>query len=171
FARRRLAQLVDSNSLASAGSSMTRVQGIDIRMVTLHSLAHALLDELSLTAGYPAASLRERVYADDGQAGILIYTATADSAGSLGGLASLSEPDRLSAILASAIRRARWCTTDPVCIETTSSGVDGMNLAACHACLLLPETSCEHFNLLLDRALLVGELTDPTIGLFGASID
>jgi hypothetical protein len=31
-----------------------------------------------------------------------------------------------------------------------------MNLAACHCCGLLPETSCELFNALLDRTLLTG---------------
>lgn len=166
YARQRHAMLIESHHLAAGD----RAGEIDLRMVTLHSLAHILLNELSLTAGYPAASLRERVYAESEQAGILIYTATADSAGSLGGLASLSQPDRLSAVLASAIRRACWCTSDPVCIETPSSGVDGQNLAACHACLLLPETSCEHFNVKLDRALLVGEPTTPDVGLFGTEI-
>ena len=121
-------------------------------MLALHSLAHVLVDEMSLTSGYPAASLRERVYDDEGQSGILVYTATADSAGSLGGLAALSDKDRFAQTLANGIRRARWCTADPVCIESTGSGVNGMNLAACHACLLLPETSCERFNLTLDRA-------------------
>lgn len=111
------------------------------------------------------------MYAEQDQAGVLIYTATADSAGSLGGLAALSEPRRLAAVIDSAVRRARWCTTDPVCIETTSSGINGLNLAACHACLLLPETSCEHFNVLLDRALLVGQLDHPEYGFLGAAIE
>ena len=33
-----------------------------------------------------------------------------------------------------------------------------MNLAACHACGLLPETSCEEGNLLLDRVAAIEEL-------------
>jgi hypothetical protein len=125
------------------------------------------VDELALTSGYPAASLRERVYDADGPAGILVYTATADSAGSLGGLAALSDKDRFHTTLANGIRRTRWCTADPVCVESTGSGVNGMNLAACHACLLLPETSCERFNLTLDRASLIGLPDKPTLGLFG----
>lgn len=40
-----------------------------------------------------------------------------------------------------------------------------MNLAACHACCLVPETSCERFNLTLDRASIVG-LPDQDVGLF-----
>jgi hypothetical protein len=42
------------------------------------------------------------------------------------------------------------------------------NLAACHACVLAPETSCQHFNSLLDRALLVGAPDNPELGYFGA---
>ena len=65
------------------------------RMVLLHTLAHVLINEWSLDAGYPAASLRERLYAADDMAGVLIYTATSDSAGSLGGLVAQGEPERL----------------------------------------------------------------------------
>ena len=114
------------------------------------------MTELSLDAGYPVASLRERVYSGEGQSGILVYTASADSAGSLGGLSAQSQPDRIWAVVQNAIRRARWCSSDPVCIESTGSGADALNLAACHACVLLPETSCERMNHVLDRATLVG---------------
>lgn len=148
-ARLRVAQQRAHGSLGSA-------ELVTARSLLLHSLAHALLDELSLTAGYPAASLRERVYSHEGQAGILIYTATSDSAGSLGGLAALADPGNFAVVLESAVERSRWCTADPVCIESEDEGVNAMNLAACHACLLLPETSCEHFNVRLDRATLVG---------------
>jgi hypothetical protein len=167
FAQSRSRLLLRSQA-ALGGNSLTSGLDVSPRVLALHSLAHVLVDEMSLTSGYPAASLRERVYDDDGQAGILIYTATADSAGSLGGLAALSDKHRFQATLANGVRRARWCTADPVCIESTGSGVNGLNLAACHACLLLPETSCEHFNLTLDRATLVGLPETPTSGLFGA---
>jgi hypothetical protein len=137
------------------------------RLVMLHTLAHALINEWSLDAGYPAASLRERLYAEDTtMAGLLIYTATSDSAGSLGGLVAQGEPDRLQGTLASALRRAEWCSADPLCIESEASGAGSVNLAACHACVLLPETSCERNNTLLDRALLVGTPEDPSVGFF-----
>lgn len=136
------------------------------RMVLLHTLAHALINEWSLDAGYPAASLRERLYADDTMAGVLIYTATSDSAGSLGGVVAQGEPDRLAQALRSAVRRAEWCSADPLCVESEGSGAGSTNLAACHACVMLPETSCEHNNCLLDRALLVGTPDDPSIGFF-----
>ncbi|WP_405583101.1 DrmB family protein [Streptomyces sp. NBC_01190] len=136
------------------------------RMVLLHTLAHVLINEWSLEAGYPAAALRERLYAADEMAGILVYTATSDSAGSLGGLVAQGEPEALGRTVRSAVRRAEWCSLDPLCMETEASGAGGINLAACHACVMLPETSCEHNNILLDRALLVGTPDDPRLGYF-----
>ncbi|MGW0668082.1 DrmB family protein [Streptomyces sp. NPDC002746] len=142
----------------------------DARMVLLHTLSHALINEWSLDGGYPAASLRERLYADESMAGILICTATSDSAGSLGGLVAQGEPARLEQALHSALLRAQWCSADPLCVESRESGVGGINLAACHACVLLPETSCEHNNGLLDRALLIGTPEDPAIGFFSEAL-
>ncbi|GAB2742309.1 DrmB family protein [Streptomyces bullii] len=136
------------------------------RMVLLHTLAHVLINEWSLEAGYPAASLRERLYTTDDMAGVLVYTATSDSAGSLGGLVAQGEPERLDPAIRSAVRRAEWCSSDPLCVESEASGTTGTNLAACHACVMLPETSCEHNNILLDRALLVGTPDDPDLGFF-----
>ncbi|GAA2762757.1 DUF1998 domain-containing protein [Streptomyces paradoxus] len=136
------------------------------RMMLLHTLAHVLINEWSLDAGYPAAALRERLYADEEMAGLLVYTATSDSAGSLGGLVAQGEPEKLAPAIRSAVRRASWCSADPLCIETEASGTGGTNLAACHACVMLPETSCEHNNILLDRALLVGTPEDPSMGFF-----
>jgi len=165
FALSRVRLLLESQA-SLPDTSLAKQMDVTARRLVLHSLAHAVLDECSLTSGYPTASLRERVYDADGQAGILIYTATADSAGSLGGLAGISDRYRFSAVLHSAIERAKWCTSDPVCIECGPSGVDGMNLCACHACLLLPETSCERFNLVLDRACLVGSPAESGDGFF-----
>ncbi|MFI2237929.1 DrmB family protein [Streptomyces chrestomyceticus] len=136
------------------------------RMVLLHTLAHVLINEWSLESGYPAAALRERLYAADDMAGVLVYTATSDSAGSLGGLVAQGEPQILARTVRSAVRRAEWCSSDPLCMETEASGAGGINLAACHACVMLPETSCEHNNILLDRALLVGAPDDPRLGYF-----
>jgi len=91
-------------------------------------------------------------------AGILIYTAAGDSEGTMGGLVRLAEPEALGRIFLNAIDEAGWCSADPVCREAASSGGQGpesLNLAACHSCALLPETSCEAFNKYLDRMLLV----------------
>ena len=136
------------------------------RLLLIHSFAHALIEELSLDAGYPAASLRERLFVSDEMCGALVYTATSDAAGSLGGLTAQAAPHRLVGLIRQAIQRAAWCSADPVCIESMATGTNGLNNAACHACSLLPETSCEERNEFLDRATLVGTEEHPDIGYF-----
>jgi hypothetical protein len=133
---------------------------VDIIKVAIHTLSHVILDQLSLDAGYPSAALRERLFVDDKIAGLLVYTASSDSAGSLGGVASMAETEHLRAALTDGLQRLSWCSSDPVCIESTGAGADGLNLSACHACVLAPETSCEMNNSYLDRALLFGTHDD-----------
>lgn len=141
------------------------------RRVLLHTLAHVLIQELVLECGYIAASLSERVYADKNSAGILIYTSSPDADGTMGGLVEMALPEAMEKVFANAIEKATWCSNDPVCMELGKEGQGNMgtNLAACHNCCLLPETACEHFNQALDRALLVGDTTDPAAfgGFFG----
>lgn len=142
------------------------------RFVLLHTLAHVLIRQLSFECGYGSASLRERIYCEDNpdsehMNGILIYTASGDSEGTMGGLVRQGEPDRLVPTFTEALRVAGWCSSDPVCIESTGQGADNANLAACHGCVLLSETSCEEGNRLLDRAIVVGSLGDRSCGLFG----
>ena len=144
---------------------------ITAKYIFLHTFAHAMIGQLSFDCGYGSASLRERIYCeadepDRPMQGVLIYTASGDSEGTLGGLVRQGEPDRLKAIIERAIRRAQWCSSDPVCIESAGQGSDNANLAACHGCVLLPETSCETGNRLLDRGLLVGTPDNPGIGFF-----
>jgi hypothetical protein len=150
--------------IQALGSVPIRV--ITPRFLLIHTLAHVLINQWALDCGYPAASLRERLYVSDGMAGLLIYTATSDSAGSLGGVIAQAAPGRLDEALVEGINRASWCSSDPLCIESDATGVDALNLAACHACTLLPEVSCEEMNLFLDRALLVGLPTNPQLGFF-----
>jgi hypothetical protein len=140
------------------------------RLLLIHTLAHALINQWSLDSGYPAASLRERLYVSDGMTGLLIYTATTDSAGSLGGVVAQAEASRLDQSLIEAVMRIAWCSSDPLCIEADAAGVDSLNLAACHACVLLPEVSCEEMNVLLDRALLVGTPDNPGMGFFAPAL-
>ena len=135
-----------------------------MRFVLLHSLAHALIRRLCLNAGYSSSALRERIYSaagDNPMAGLLIYTASSDSEGSLGGLVDQAAPDRLGPVLLDALHDAHVCAQDPLCGTGELGGAAGLNGAACHACLLLAETSCEAGNRFLDRAVL-GE----TVGLF-----
>jgi hypothetical protein len=144
----------------------TPVSPVTPELLLVHTLAHVLINEWSLDCGYPASSLRERLYVDRSMAGVLIYTATSDSAGSLGGLVSQGRPQRLTETLESALERASWCSADPLCIESPVSGVDNLNIAACHCCVLLPETSCEEYNSLLDRGMLTGLPEAPAVGFF-----
>ena len=135
----------------------------------LHTFAHILITELVQECGYGSASLRERIYSGTGESpmsGVLIYTAAGDSEGTMGGLVRMGEPDRFGTIVINAINKARWCSVDPVCIESKGQGPGNCNLAACHSCALLPETSCEVQNRLLDRAMLVGTLENPEMGYF-----
>jgi hypothetical protein len=125
-----------------------------VTFLALHSLAHLLIRHLSLYCGYGMASIRERVYGVEGQAGILIYTAAADADGSLGGLVSFGTPERLGAILDAGVSHAAWCSQDPLCRDRHPHPGEHLSGAACHACLLLPETSCEHGNKFLDRGML-----------------
>ena len=129
------------------------------RFLLCHTLAHLLIRELDAEAGYPAASLKERIYCATGKepmAGILIYVAVPDEEGSLGGLMELAKPERFLRLLTGAFEGAAWCSLDPVCSEQEGHGPDLLNRAACHACALVPETSCAYGNVLLDRVFVMG---------------
>ncbi|MFZ4436841.1 MAG: DrmB family protein [Syntrophales bacterium] len=130
-----------------------------IRYAMLHTFAHILIRELALECGYNAASIRERIYAkSDGEspmAGVLLYTAAADSDGTLGGLVELGKPENLGRLIEQAIDRATICSSDPLCSEHNPSVDRSLHAAACHACTFVAETSCERGNRYLDRALIV----------------
>lgn len=127
--------------------------------VLVHTLSHLLIREMAYSAGYTAASMRERLYVGptgaDRAVGILIYTADGDSEGTLGGLVELGRPKRLRSVVENMLERAAWCGQDPVCAESQGQGVYALNLAACHGCCLLSETSCDHANVMLDRNTLI----------------
>ncbi|NSW84103.1 MAG: DUF1998 domain-containing protein [Syntrophothermus sp.] len=147
--------------------------GFSPRYVLLHTLAHLLIRQIVLDCGYSSASIKERIYctfSNEEQhidmAGILLYTAASDSEGSLGGLVREGLPERLENTFLRMIESASWCSEDPLCIQSQGQGMHALNLAACHACTLLPETSCEKWNCYLDRAALVGVLEDSSTGFF-----
>ena len=74
--------------------------------VLIHSLAHLIIRQLSLSSGYNTASIRERVYCGGdapSMRGVLIFTGTSDSDGTLGGLARLSEPTLFEALVKDAV--------------------------------------------------------------------
>ena len=99
--------------------------------------------------------------------GLLIYTATPGADGTNGGLVRQGRSERLREVLLAALQNAAWCSSDPLCIEFRGQGTDALNLAACHSCCLVSETSCEYRNTLLDRALVVGLPGRPEAGYFG----
>ena len=100
--------------------------------------------------------------------GILIYTSSGDSEGSFGGLIRQGKEKYLAKIVKEVIEDARWCSADPVCSDIGQAGgqgPDNVNGSACHNCCLVPETSCEEFNMLLDRAVVVGTFNN-SMGYF-----
>jgi hypothetical protein len=141
------------------------------RYVLLHTLSHALINELALECGYAAASIRERIYANapggelKPMAGILLYTAAPDAEGTLGGLVTLGRPEFAGPVLERALRRMTLCTSDPMCAHhEPREHEDVLHGAACHACLFVPETSCERGNRYLERAALCATLAATDIG-------
>lgn len=166
--RERLKQ-VNLNLQAQAQRRQAHVESASPKFVLLHTFAHILVSQLVFDCGYGSSSLRERIYFSETHpqmSGILIYTAAGDSEGTMGGLVRMGEPGHLDRTIARALDRARWCSSDPVCIESPGQGPDSCNLAACHSCALLPETSCEQQNRLLDRGMLIGVLDRPEVGFF-----
>jgi hypothetical protein len=140
------------------------------RYVLLHSLAHALIRQLSLDCGYSASSVRERIYSSTDSkrrmAGVLLYTASPDSEGSLGGLVDLGSPHRFPDLLRGALRSASRCSSDPLCADHQPDAHATINGAACHACILVAESSCESFNRFLDRNLLVPTMANSELAFF-----
>ncbi|MEH2064379.1 MAG: DUF1998 domain-containing protein [Nostoc sp.] len=124
--------------------------------IMLHSLSHLLIVAVSLECGYAASSIRERIYAGDTGYGILLYTGSSGSEGTLGGLVEVGK--RIEYHLEVAIEQGRLCSNDPVCAQHRPDNEQEerfLHGSACHGCLLIAETSCERRNEFLDRALVV----------------
>jgi hypothetical protein len=135
-----------------------------VRYILLHSLSHLLITAVSLECGYAASSIRERVYMNDAGCGILLYTASSDAEGTLGGLVQIGR--RIESHLEQGLDLGRLCSNDPVCAQHRPNNAQEerfLHGAACHGCLLIAETSCEFRNDFLDRALVV-----PTVENLGA---
>ena len=146
-------------------------RNISPEFILIHTFAHLVINQFSYECGYGSSALRERIYCNlefpnDTMNGVLIYTASGDSEGSLGGLVRQGKQGNLETIVYNSIENARWCSSDPICIDSQGQGPNSCNLAACHNCSLLPETCCEESNMLLDRAMLIGTLDNPSIGYF-----
>jgi hypothetical protein len=140
---------------------------ISARFLLCHTLSHIVMKQLTLECGYSSSAIQERLYADgqNGEmAGFLIYTATSDADGTLGGLQRQGRSGRFGEMFLNAVRSAEWCSSDPLCIEDLMGASASFSRSACHACVLAPETACEEFNHFLDRALIVGTPDLPELG-------
>ncbi|HUE85391.1 MAG TPA: DUF1998 domain-containing protein [Vicinamibacterales bacterium] len=163
--KKRCAQLQRGFDAWKKDNSASKATFIGHTYVMLHTLSHLLITAVSLDCGYAASSIRERIYAVPSGLGILLYTSSPDAEGTLGGLVEAA--NRLPTYLDRAIALGELCSNDPVCAQhRPDSQEEGRYLlgAACHGCVLLPESSCERRNDYLDRALVV-----PTVAGDGAA--
>lgn len=102
--------------------------------------------------------------------GIFIYTASGDSEGTMGGLVRQGHSDSFPGIFKKAMEEAMTCSNDPVCSLSMGQGRDSLNLSACYSCSLIPETSCEEFNIFLDRGTIVGTYENRRMGFYSSQL-
>ncbi|MFO7881461.1 MAG: DUF1998 domain-containing protein [Kosmotogaceae bacterium] len=167
--RKRIEKLDRAYHLSNFGNDVNGK--LRPEFVLIHTFAHLFINQLSFNCGYGSSAIRERIYCEKttnecNMYGVLIYTASGDSEGSLGGLVRQGEKGLIEDTIVSALKNAMWCTSDPICIQSTGQGPESCNLAACHNCALLPETCCEYGNRLLDRGVAIGTLTNNNVGFF-----
>lgn len=135
------------------------------RFIWWHSLSHKIINELAIDSGFSANSIGERIYCKLNESkgafesGILLYTAQTGGDGTLGGLTGLTR--QFEQIMRNVAQEIRVCSNDPICLERKRTAFR-LNGAACHACMLISETSCELQNKFLDRSLLIGTLKNGT---------
>lgn len=141
-------------------SSKMKIYNNKYKHFLIHSFSHMMMRELEFSCGYPTASLKERLYISTNpekqMSGLLIYTAEG-SEGSMGGLVSQGEPEKIIEIVKKGLERSINCSSDPLCWESEGQGIFDLNLSACFSCALVAETACEEMNLGLDRRVLVDE--------------
>lgn len=141
-------------------SSKMKIYNNKYKHFLIHSFSHMMMRELEFSCGYPTASLKERLYISTNpekeMSGLLIYTAEG-SEGSMGGLVSQGEPEKVLEIIKKGLERSVNCSSDPLCWESEGQGIFDLNLSSCFSCSLVAETACEEINLGLDRRVLVDE--------------
>jgi hypothetical protein len=155
--QQRARQLMGGFDRWKAEHQQSKREFLGVKYMMLHSFSHLLITAVSLECGYPASSIRERIYALSNVGyGVLLYTGTSDAEGTLGGLIEVGK--RIQEHVRTALEMGRLCSNDPVCAQHQPE--DGhehrfLHGASCHGCLLIAETSCEQHNDFLDRALVV----------------
>jgi hypothetical protein len=135
--------------------------------ILMHSLSHLLITAISLDCGYSSSAIRERIYGGNSGYGILLYTGSSGSEGTLGGLIEVGKS--IEQHLLRALDLGRLCSNDPICSQhrpTDTHEERFLHGAACHGCLLISETSCEQRNEFLDRALVVNTVSDSETAFF-----
>ena len=151
-------QLLKNGS--SNSSSNINEKNYDYRFILIHTFSHLLMRQLEIECGYSLTEIKERIYfsEEENMAGVLIYTASADSQGSLGGLVRMIKPSFFESVFKNAIENAYVCFNDPICIESKGQGYSGLSLGACHACGMIPDLACSTLpkNIFLDRNALIG---------------
>lgn len=126
----------------------------DAIYVLMHTFAHLMIKQMSMSSGYSSSAIRERIYFGNNMSGILLYTGSSDKEGSLGGLVELGTIDQITSLMRGAFQEALVCTNDPECMNNLPAGKNS-NGAACHSCCMISETACENGNRMLDRGLVV----------------
>ena len=151
---------LEDNAKGNTMISEDENKNLDMGYVLIHTFSHMLMKQLSIESGYGLSDVKERIYysVDKEMAGLLIYTSGSDSSGSLGGLVRTIRPNFFEGILTNAINNANHCSCDPICYESDGQGWSKLNLAACHACVMTSDLSCEprRKNSFLDRKTLIG---------------
>ena len=122
--------------------------------VLMHTFAHLMIKQMSMSSGYSSSAIRERIYFGDTMSGILLYTGSSDKEGSLGGLVELGSIEQMTSLMRDAFQEALVCTNDPECMSNLPAGKNS-NGAACHSCCMVSETACENGNRMLDRGLVI----------------
>lgn len=147
-------------------------EAFDMRLgesILVHTFAHMMIRQITSACGYPTASLKERIYSSDdpSMAGVLVYTSSSDSGGTLGGLVAQAEKESLLIDhIRDMIESTEVCSQDPLCGEHDPEATHNPWGASCHACSQVSETSCEGLqNKLLDRYLIFNE-KEPSLGYF-----
>ena len=181
-ARRRSKRLAGSAGGSPAGSTATGQGpprswaetpqvGTRVPRRTVCVAAHALapFDPVARHAVRVSGQLpaRARCTRRSDRYGLLIYTGSPDAEGTLGGL--VQQARRIDEHLTRALEAGGLCSNDPTCAEHApgdSMSDRFLHGAACHACALVAETSCEMRNDHLDRALVVPVLGMPDAAFF-----
>jgi hypothetical protein len=126
-----------------------------------HSFAHRLVMDLSIDSGFQSTSIAEKTYSRENngnqESGILLYAVQEGGDGTLGGLTGMA--DNFEEIIERSASRITHCSNDPIC-KGRPFNANRVNGAACHACMLVSETSCGLQNKFLDRNLLLESVND-----------